>query len=56
MVEESADKSYELCLINILELVSTCLWKATLESLVCLIVVWLQAYMYNHMKTVRLGC
>ena len=33
MVEESADKSYELCLINIHESVSTCLWKTTLVCL-----------------------
>ena len=37
MVEESADK---LCLIDIHESVSTCLWKTTLESLVCPMVVW----------------
>ena len=37
MVEESADKSYELCLIDIHESVSTCLWKTTL---VCPMVVW----------------
>ena len=33
MVEGSADKSYELCLINIHESVSTCLWKITLVCL-----------------------
>ena len=33
MVEESADKSYELCLINIHESVSTCLWKTTVVCL-----------------------
>ena len=33
MVEESADKSYELCIINIHESISTCLWKTTLVCL-----------------------
>ena len=33
MVEKSADKSYELCLINIHVLVSTCLWKTTVVCL-----------------------
>ena len=39
MVEGNADKSYELRLINIHEAVSICLWKTTLESLVCPMVV-----------------
>ena len=33
MVEESADNSYELCLINIHESVSACLWKTTVVYL-----------------------
>ena len=33
MVEESVDKSYELCLIDIHESVSTCLWQTTLVCL-----------------------
>ena len=38
--KSAAEKSYKLCLININESVSTCLWKTTLESLVCPMVVW----------------